>query len=100
MKFPTNEEIAKDVAQKAMNDFLFNGKSIREWVQLIIDLGIPENPTNGDMIKALFPNAKIYYHEASELVGEYVTVNPKDCDTYQDYSIDWWNTPWKGNKHE
>ena len=79
MKFPTYEKMAKDVAEKAMDDFLFNGKSIREWAELIIDLGIPENPTNGDVIKAMFPN---YYQTLL---------------FYLD-NTRWWNAPWKGWK--
>lgn len=34
-KFPTYEEMAKNVAEKALDDFLYNGKSIREWMQII-----------------------------------------------------------------
>lgn len=34
-KFPTHEEMAKNVAEKALDDFLYNGKSIREWIQII-----------------------------------------------------------------
>ena len=59
-------------------------------------LTIPDNPTNGDMIKALFSDAKIDYHEKSDLVEAYVTIFIKDCDTCQDYTLDWWNAPYKG----
>lgn len=52
-------------------------------------------PTNGDMIKALFPNSQIDYHEKSELVDRYVTVFINGCDTCQDYPWGWWNTPYK-----
>ena len=34
-EFPTYEEMAKNVAEKALDDFLYNGKSIREWMQII-----------------------------------------------------------------
>lgn len=34
-KFPTYEEIVKKVAEKALDEFLYNGKSIREWMQII-----------------------------------------------------------------
>ena len=59
---------------------------------------IPDNATNGDVIKAIFPDAQIDYHEEyekSELVDEYVTVFLKDCDTCQDYSYGWWNEEYK-----
>lgn len=38
-------------------------------------LTIPESPTNGDIIKAMFPNE-----------GDFET----------DFDADWWNAPWKG----
>lgn len=57
---------------------------------------IPEDATNGDVIKAVFPNAEYDYHEKSELVDAHVTVFINDCDTCQDYSMDWWNAKYKG----
>lgn len=61
---------------------------------------ITGNLTNGDMIKAMFPDAQIDYHEKSDLVDDYVTVFIKDCDTCQDYSLDWWNAPHRGGVEE
>ena len=87
--------MAKDVAQKAMDDFLFNGKSIREWAKLIIDLGIPENPTNGDVITALFPRNNMLVNES---LGEKGTVFFESEDNVILYSLEWWNAPWKGQK--
>lgn len=34
-KFPTYEEMGKKVAEKALDEFLYDGKSIREWTQII-----------------------------------------------------------------
>lgn len=34
-KFSTYEEMGKKVAEKALDEFLYNGKSIREWMQII-----------------------------------------------------------------
>lgn len=34
-KFPTYEEMGKKVAEKALDEFLHDGKSIREWMQII-----------------------------------------------------------------
>lgn len=34
-EFPTYEQMAKDIAEKALDEFLYNGKSIREWMQII-----------------------------------------------------------------
>lgn len=34
-KFPTYEEMGKKVAEEALDEFLYDGKSIREWMQII-----------------------------------------------------------------
>ena len=36
-KFPTYEEMAKNVAEKALDEILYQGKSIREWMKIIIE---------------------------------------------------------------
>ena len=36
VKFPTMDEFAKEVAEKALDDFEYEGKTIREWVQMIL----------------------------------------------------------------
>ena len=35
MEFPTIDEIAKEVAEKAFDEFTYEGKTIREWVEII-----------------------------------------------------------------
>lgn len=35
-KFPTMEEFAKEAAQIALDDFEYEGKTIREWTELIL----------------------------------------------------------------
>lgn len=57
---------------------------------------IPEDATNGEVLKEVFPNAKYDYHEECELVDAHVIVSINDCDTCQDYSMDWWNAKYKG----
>lgn len=34
-EFPTYEEMAKNIAEKVLDEFLYDGKSIREWMQII-----------------------------------------------------------------
>jgi len=57
---------------------------------------IPDNATNGDIIKALFPSA--VYNE-----NQYLTVT-MDCqvrDTMHfvsQFDLDWWNAPYKEHK--
>jgi len=36
-EFPTCEQMAKNVAEKALDEFLYHGKSIREWMKIIVD---------------------------------------------------------------
>ena len=36
-EFPTYEKIAKDVAEKALDGFLYQGKTIREWMKIITE---------------------------------------------------------------
>lgn len=84
-----NFGVAKHVVEDNMRNML--GK-----ISTVNAIRIPEGATNGDMIKALFPDAQIDYHEKSDLVDRHVTAFIKDCDTCQDYSYDWWNTPYKG----
>ena len=56
--------------------------------------------TNGDVIKAMFPDAEIDYHEKSDFVDSHVTVFPKACDTCQDYSYAYWNASYKKGAEE
>lgn len=35
IKFPTEEEFVKNAAEKALDEILYDGKSIREWIKII-----------------------------------------------------------------
>lgn len=37
MKFPTYDEMAKDVAEKALDEYLVNDKTLREWITIIFE---------------------------------------------------------------
>lgn len=58
---------------------------------------IPDNATNGDVIKALYPN-RTFFNEASCCV----TMRDEDTEylTYIDFDGDWWNSPYKGGGQE
>lgn len=66
----------------------------RNGVDLKIDaetvLIIPENPTNGDIIKALFPDAELLYQGDSYLS----CLIPPDI-MLEGYKTDWWNESYK-----
>ena len=49
---------------------------------------IPENATNGDMIKAMFPNEQIQILNNTVFVGR--------TNEEMIFSIKWWNAPYKG----
>ena len=51
---------------------------------------IPKNATNGDIIKALFPD-KQFVSICSDRIYDYTTDNMIDC------NLDWWNAPYKEN---
>ena len=36
MKFPTTTEMAKDVAEKALHEYEYKGKTVQEWIDEII----------------------------------------------------------------
>lgn len=38
MKFPTEEEFARSIATKALNDIEVNGKSINQWINILGDV--------------------------------------------------------------
>lgn len=55
-----------------------------------------ERPTNGDMIKAIFPSAEI-----KEIIGSFNKNNLLGYTVWlgghsQDYFLDWWNAPYEG----
>lgn len=56
---------------------------------------IPDNATNGDVIKLIFPDAEIQpimgYFDKDELLGYRVYLGGRS----QDYLLDWWNAPYK-----
>lgn len=53
-KFPTIDEFAKSVAEKLLDDYEYNGKTIREWVEIIL---------NEDFVNVVrCKDCKHYYH--------------------------------------
>ncbi len=55
---------------------------------------IPDNATNGDMIKAMFPYAKI---DINEMLGVSGIVFVDSENEIIPISQDWWNAPYKKN---
>ena len=43
MKFPTIKEMAEEVAEKALDEFEYKGKTLRQWIEII---SVAEHSTN------------------------------------------------------
>ena len=54
-------------------------------MKLVID--IKENPTNGDLIKSLFPGVETGFYEDCNVVYGYFGKRKVEFD------LDWWNSP-------
>jgi hypothetical protein len=52
---------------------------------------IPDNATNGNMIKAMFPDIKIHKHDKTDLCDEYIQVDIWDFSI--NVSASWWEAP-------
>lgn len=78
----TGREIERTIQYIYKGDGSY-GLSEEFWI-----LGLKTNPTNGDMIKALF--------EVEEReITNYGTVRLKIGKTYVEHYLDWWNAPYK-----
>lgn len=61
-----------------------------EHAHTINAIPIPDGATNGDMIKAMFPNARV--DDTSEKFGQ-LSICTHDAKSV--FSSDWWNAPYK-----
>ncbi len=89
-KMPTTDEWVEQIGNKAINEFVYEGRTLKEWIDLMASgklVVTPDNATNGDMIKALFPNTKIQE-------GERYTIWDVGTDNVSFWN-NWWNAPYK-----
>lgn len=59
---------------------------------------LPDNATNGDMIKAMFPNVQVVdtgIHRITVIFGDCHNMMYRNS-----YDEDWWNEPYKGGQEE
>lgn len=56
----------------------------------------PDNATNGDVIKTMFPNA--YFEEYEDEIRHVIIMwdNTEDVEWSNTFDFDWWNAPYKG----
>ena len=71
-KIPTYEEIAKKVAEKALDEFLYEGKSIREWIKIIASEDAISRQAVLDLV-----NADWKYEGLEEPINSLPSVNPQ-----------------------
>lgn len=56
--------------------------------------GMHKPITNGDVIKAMFPNGEVYNEETSCVTVKF------NGNEYVDFYADWWNAPYKNGSEE
>ena len=83
------ERCAKEHRQLA--EWLKELKQLRE--PLVSAIPIPEGATNGDMIKAMFPNARIWKVTRDNIRCACVEFN--DICEIKTFPLSWWNAPYK-----
>lgn len=66
-------------------------------IQLKSAICIPENATNGDMIKALFPDVKVEGYN-KDVHGNPHLYCVDELDGVTHFTADWWDAPYKGTE--
>ena len=56
-----------------------------------------DHATNGDVIKTMFPKAKIFNEDTSCAT---MKIDMGEHDEYVDFYTDWWNAPYKENTND
>ncbi len=94
------DEIVKKIVERAIDEFTYEGKSLREWITMVNQ--IPTGATNGDVIKAMFPDAKIgrgfYGIENTPLICLNLGTNHAAYE--MTFIEDWWNAPYNQKVEE
>lgn len=57
---------------------------------------ISDSATNGDIIKAMFPNYRVQVSTALETVELYYDGTEAYTGSWFRFDLDWWNAPYKG----
>ncbi len=82
---------------KTVKDGLWCGNEI---VRYAIEHSTPilDNATNGDVIKALYPNRTFFNEDSCCVTMKEYGKTEEDVEylTYIDFDGDWWNAPYKG----
>ena len=94
------DEIAKKIVERAIDEFIYEGKSLREWINMVNQ--IQKGPTNGDMIKAMFPDAKIErgLYGIGNIPLICLNLGTNYAAPEMSFIEDWWNTPYNQKVEE
>lgn len=82
-----------DGMYKSVKDGLWCGNEIVRYA-IEHSTPIPDNATNGDVIKALFPDSARAIHQSGGLTS--VLFQPSVM--LEDRTSEWWNAPYKADK--
>jgi hypothetical protein len=88
-----------EVLQSYCDGFNYCLKLIDNLIESADVISIPEGATNGDMIKAMFPDAKVNNTKYSYVVEVKLPYHSK-YDTGLLFDKDWWNAPYKRGREE
>lgn len=96
-----NEEVIRHVCEK---DIITGKKKDKKTYASIIQIAlldgtpIPNNATNGDAIKALYPNRTFFNEDSCCVTMKEQEKTEEDAEylTYIDFDGDWWNAQYKG----
>jgi len=66
----------------------------QEFRKSLQDIGV----TNGDVIKAMFPNAEVYVQEWKDFKS--IVVWFENAQVSHDFTWKWWNAPYKAESEE
>lgn len=95
MKAPTMDEWAEKLGTIALNGFEYNGRTLREWIDLMASgycVVLPDGATNGDVIQALFDGTILMTNS----MGVGYRLNPPKEGRYMPwFDKNWWNAPYK-----
>lgn len=96
MKVVTLDSIVAVIrARRGYKGFLY--KFIEE-CEIVDAIPIPDGATNGDMIKAMFPNAKTWEVTRDDIHCAYIEF--KDICEIKSFPLSWWNAPYQKEVEE
>lgn len=67
MKFPTTEEFVKSIAEKAFDEYEYEGKTLRQWVEILKDYD-DKQTTLQRIVERLEKELPIYNGKAIQIV--------------------------------